>query len=82
MATALITTTEAAQQLRIQPQTLRVWRLQGIGPQYVRLGGGGARGRVLYRVEDIDAWLASRTARSTSEETVAAERRAAGEVRP
>jgi predicted DNA-binding transcriptional regulator AlpA len=33
-------------------QTLRKWRVQGRGPQYLKLGG-----RVTYRLRDIESWL-------------------------
>ena len=68
--TALLRSEAAAVILGLQPQTLRAWRLRGVGPRYVRVGHG-ARGRVFYRHEDIAAWLANRTFGSTAEEAVA-----------
>ena len=53
----------------VQAQTARVWRIKGVGPPYVRVGRG-VRGRVLYRVADIIAWLQKRTFLSTAEEAV------------
>jgi hypothetical protein len=55
----------------IPPRTAQRWRAIGEGPRWIRLG----RRRVVYRVADIEAWLAERTfasradelARSTSE---------------
>lgn len=38
----------------LSPRTLRNWRNRGVGPVYLRIGG-----RVVYRVSDLDAWLAS-----------------------
>jgi predicted DNA-binding transcriptional regulator AlpA len=58
----LISTPELAAQLGLAEITLRKWRVYGSGPRFVRLGGS-----VRYRAEDIDAWLASRVANSTSE---------------
>lgn len=45
--------------LGLGAQTLRKWRITGGGPPYVRLGGGRA-GRVLYKREDVEAWLSER----------------------
>ena len=59
---------ELARYLGIQPQTLRMWRLRGIGPKYIRLGNSiGAR--VAYRAEDINAWLAERAVTPSADET-------------
>jgi predicted DNA-binding transcriptional regulator AlpA len=32
--------------------TIKDWRYKGVGPPYTKLGG-----RVVYRSEDVDAWL-------------------------
>ena len=66
----LLNTKQVAGFLGVKPQTVRLWRHRGKGPHYVRLGG--RYGRVLYRAQDVDSWLAQRTFSSTSEETVAA----------
>ena len=68
MESRLLSTHQAAQALGLRPQTLRVWRLKGKGPQYIRYGNFG--GRVAYRPSDIEKWLAERTFASTTEETV------------
>jgi predicted DNA-binding transcriptional regulator AlpA len=34
-----LTTEEVARELRIKPQTLMVWRCDGRGPDYVKIGG-------------------------------------------
>ena len=70
MKTRQLTATEAAEALALKPQTLRIWRLKGIGPRYVRYGG--PRGRVTYRESDIEAWIAERVHESTSEESAKA----------
>lgn len=49
----LMTTTEVAERLRVPEPTLRYWRHQGAGPPSFKLGR-----RVLYRRDDVDAWLA------------------------
>ena len=59
---------EVARKLGLQPQTLRKWRLQGLGPQYIRLGSH-PRGRVLYRVADVERWTAARCFASTADES-------------
>ncbi len=65
---AMMTSPELASFLRVEKQTIRVWRLRGIGPRYVRVG----HTKVLYRRADVEEWLKARTFASTSDETVAA----------
>lgn len=72
---AYLTTAEVAQILGYCPQTIRAWRYRGTGPRYIRLGG--PKGRALYDVEELSAWLEAKKANSTSEESV----RAAGAAR-
>ena len=72
---AYLTTAEVAQILGYRPQTIRAWRYRGTGPRYIRLGG--PKGRALYDVEELTAWIEKRKANSTSEESV----RAAGASR-
>ena len=48
----LLTIAEAAELLRAPVATLRYWRHQGTGPRSFRLGR-----RVLYRREDLHAWI-------------------------
>ena len=62
MSDRLQTTSEIADLLQVAQITLRKWRLGGSGPRFVRVGAN-----VRYRQSDIDAWLAARTASSTSE---------------
>ncbi len=52
---ALLTITEAAQLLRAPVATLRYWRHLGTGPTSFRLSR-----RVLYRHDDLHAWIDSR----------------------
>ena len=49
----LFTTVEAARYLRLSPSTLKRYRVTGEGPVYSRRGG-----RVRYRREHLDAWVA------------------------
>ncbi len=59
-------TKEAAGYVRLGKPTLERFRISGGGPVYVKLGSA-----VRYRKADLDAWLASRVTRSTSEGAVA-----------
>lgn len=67
MTANTLTSTEAAARLRLKPGTLRLWRMTGRGPTYVRLGG--PRGRAIYREEDVEAFLQARRFNSTAEES-------------
>lgn len=49
-------TLDAATYLNLSPGTLEVWRSLGKGPRYCKVGR-----RVVYRREDLDSFLASRT---------------------
>jgi len=60
--TGLIAAAQAAAYLGLKPQTLAKMRLQGKSPAYHKIGS-----RVLYDVADIDAWIAERKLRSTSD---------------
>jgi predicted DNA-binding transcriptional regulator AlpA len=52
----LRTTEEVAETLRVAPVTLKTWRAQGRGPNYIRVGR-----QVRYRDDDIAQWLDQRT---------------------
>lgn len=67
-ATTVVNSAEAANRLGIRVQTLRKWRYLGTGPRYIRYGG--LRGRVVYRPEDLEAFLEGRIFNNTTEETV------------
>jgi excisionase family DNA binding protein len=55
----LLTITEAADLLRAPVATLRYWRHLGTGPRSFRLGR-----RVLYRTDDVHAWIAQQHAQA------------------
>lgn len=61
-----LTTQEAAEYVRESPRTLEGRRVSGDGPVFYKAGKGRAA-RVLYRREDLDAWVESRAFQSTSE---------------
>lgn len=46
----------------VSEATLERWRSEGIGPQYLKLGG-----RVMYREQDIEAYESSCLRQSTSQ---------------
>ena len=59
----LVSTQQAAEYLGgFKPNTLEGWRVQGVGPAYVKCGR-----LVRYRVADLDAYLEAQTRRSTSQ---------------
>lgn len=58
-----LTTRELAARLGCRPQTLEKWRISGEGPPYCVVG----RTSIRYSPEAVQAWLASRVKRSTSD---------------
>ncbi|MGA5265392.1 helix-turn-helix transcriptional regulator [Streptomyces lydicamycinicus] len=52
--TAFLTVKDAADYLGLSPHTLYVWRHRRQGPPSFRMG---PRGRVMYRLEALDAWV-------------------------
>ena len=60
----LLRTKEAARFLGISIRTLEKHRTYGTGPTYRKIGG-----RVLYAVEDLQAWTAIGARKSTSDKT-------------
>lgn len=70
----LLTTPDAARLLGVSASYLNQSRLRGDGPAYVKISPTCVR----YRRGDLDAWVASRTVRSTAEaDRMLAESRAA-----
>ncbi len=55
--TDLLTLDEVALRYRTAPATLRYWRHQGTGPKSFKLGR-----RVMYRLVDVESWLAAQYA--------------------
>ena len=62
-----LTTEELADRLRRSPGTIANWRSKGQGPRFLR-PSGGKRGRILYRLEDIDEWERSSLLSRASED--------------
>ena len=58
----LVDTAGAAGMMKVQPQTLALWRCTGrYGLPYVKVGRS-----IRYRVSDIEAWLRGRTVAPTT----------------
>lgn len=53
---------ELSRRWSISPRTLERWRWLGQGPRYLKIGG-----RVVYRLEDIEAFEAQQARASTTE---------------
>ena len=53
---------DLARRWSISPRTLERWRWLGQGPRYIKIGG-----RVVYSVEEVEAFEAQQTRASTSE---------------
>ena len=67
-------TPEAARFVGLSIRTLEKHRIYGTGPRYSKLGG-----RVVYRVEDLQAWVDRGAKASTSDPGVGTVRAAKGE---
>lgn len=61
----LLDTKAAAPRIGVTAGTLENWRVQGVGPKFIKTPG--KRGKVLYDPADIEAWKAERRFSSTSE---------------
>ena len=61
----LLDTRAAAPRVGVSPGTLENWRVQGVGPKFIKTPG--KRGKVLYDPADIEAWKADNRYQSTSE---------------
>lgn len=51
MTLAHLNQVELSRRWKISPRTLERWRWQKVGPRYLKVGG-----RVVYRLEDIEAF--------------------------
>ncbi len=56
-----VTQTELARRWSISPRTLERWRWIGEGPRFLKIGG-----RVLYRLDEIEAFESRQTRSSTA----------------
>lgn len=69
MKQTLIPTPQAAEYLGIKSNTLEVWRTQGTGPTYKKIGR-----LVRYSVNDLDSYLEAQSRSSTSQPAASAVR--------
>lgn len=58
----LLTEAEAARILKVAGQTLRIWRLKGKGPEFIKLGSA-----VRYDEAEVTRFIEAGRRRSTSE---------------
>jgi hypothetical protein len=58
----LLTEDDVAKQLHVSTASLRRWRLERRGPQFIKVGS-----LVRYRPEELEAWLAALPTGGTSE---------------
>ena len=65
-----LNTEEAAAYLGIRPNTLEVWRCKHKGPRYSKIGT-----RVLYDVDDLEAFFTARAVDTLESQAVAARRK-------
>lgn len=61
-ADRLIPASALPQYLGVSLPTLERWRMQGIGPKFIKAGR-----RVFYRVNDVRTWIAGAQRSSTSD---------------
>lgn len=59
-ASTFLETRQAAEYLGLRAQTLRQWRQRREGPAYIKLGNG-RNSRCVYRVGDLEAFVAAST---------------------
>ena len=64
MAITHLNQVELAARLKISPRTLERWRWTGEGPAFLKIGG-----RVVYRLEDVEAYECGRRCESTAQGT-------------
>ena len=50
---------EVAQIIGVSLSTLEAWRREGRGPEYIKAGPAGGRGRVIYLKSTVAKWLAN-----------------------
>ena len=63
MQQSLLTQQRLSDLINVSERSLERWRVEGTGPAFVKAGR-----KVLYRVVDVDEWLAASRRKSTSEQ--------------
>lgn len=64
-APILWTNDQVGEYLRVSSHTTQMWRSQGSGPPYIKIGG-----RCFYDAEKLFEWVRSHEVRSTAESSV------------
>ena len=64
MADQFLNQIQLARRWQISPRTLERWRWTGEGPAFLKIGG-----RVVYRLEDVEAYENGRRCESTVQST-------------
>jgi predicted site-specific integrase-resolvase len=67
---------ELADRWNMSPRTLERWRWVGEGPQFIKIGG-----RVVYRLEDVEAYERNQLRASTADNGSGAQASLAGAAR-
>ena len=62
MSETFLNQARLARRWQISPRTLERWRWSGEGPAYFKIGG-----RVVYRLDDVEAFESRRRCESTSQ---------------
>ena len=62
----LLNTDQAASYLGVTAHTLNNWRHKGMGPRFIKTTRS-SRGKVFYRLRDIEAWQNANLYSSTSD---------------
>jgi excisionase family DNA binding protein len=59
LATPMLTTAEVAERMRVNTSTVRRWRLDDVGPRFIRIGN-------IYRypLDELEEWARERVERS------------------
>ncbi|WP_406395649.1 helix-turn-helix domain-containing protein [Streptomyces sp. NBC_00882] len=76
---AFLNVRDAAEYLGLSPHTLYVWRHRRQGPPSFRMG---RRGRVMYRLEALDAWVREQEQADSRSNTTLSPLTAAPQTRP
>ena len=61
----LLKNDDTAKMIGVAPITLRIWRCNGKGPKFRKLGTG-RNSPVVYELSEVEAWLAEHTFQSTA----------------
>lgn len=60
-STMLLTTKQLPEITGLSASFFEKGRIYGYGPRFIRVRGGAKAGKVLYRLADVESWLASQS---------------------